>query len=634
MSARFSNNLAQQWATVNRTNRQLPSLEWFCLSSLSNTLCDVATALDLAAEVTAGEENEDPGNDESWLAQATTVRDFVFQDLPSTLVEVVAKARGGNSKHMWPPETAIESCSNTCRKKTHEDDAARFHSQELHPYGRQQSSRNSEFRELRWYHIRAFLHTHPSLAKLEVLPKETRPAFFKVPSDENDLFWLRHIPRMVNLTHLDLFQLGTDEVLQSVGATCPKLVYLKFQLRIQVNNTGHYERICVTEKGILALLNCQELKTITSDQSVWWSRVGDFQIELAFRKLILGLPKLEDFNIGGRMGGILNCDQNSDDDKITTTNLRVFREFKAEEEHIKVMERFCPNVRELYLTCDYHRKMTNEHKFMHRLAMSKKINSIKSLYMTGISLEAADARNPEGQLFADGLELFLKLKGGNLHTIKVTNKVASIVRFGYQQPAYSTESLRKLITNVAIGCPGLKELSIVAHVPDLRIEWSLPEDELKPRPFEKLQTFHLDTVLFDPNKTLKDILAQARNLDELCLRLGYPDGSEGPAYLYFEDLLSVNPLDKLRRLTVDSCRMEPAATQAVMDSCRSLRCFRFDPPGRDPPGSNEAFVARKREEINQVREIISERFPGCLNQLEHTSQRIYRQIKNLSQLTE
>ena len=73
----------------------------------------------------------------------------------------------------------------------------------------------------------------------------------------------------------------------------------------------------------------------------------------------------------------------ADDDKITTTNLRVFREFKAEEEHIKVMERFCPNVRELYLTCDYHRKMTNEHKFMHRLAMSKKINSIKSLHMTG-----------------------------------------------------------------------------------------------------------------------------------------------------------------------------------------------------------------------------------------------------------
>ena len=59
-----------------------------------------------------------------------------------------------------------------------------------------------------------------------------------------------------------IFQLGTDEVLQSVGATCPKLVYLKFQPRIQVNNTGHYERICVTEKGLLALLNCQELKTI------------------------------------------------------------------------------------------------------------------------------------------------------------------------------------------------------------------------------------------------------------------------------------------------------------------------------------------------------------------------------------
>ena len=59
-----------------------------------------------------------------------------------------------------------------------------------------------------------------------------------------------------------IFQLGTDEVLQSVGATCPKLVYLKFQPRIQVNNTGHYERICVTEKGLLALLNCKDLKTI------------------------------------------------------------------------------------------------------------------------------------------------------------------------------------------------------------------------------------------------------------------------------------------------------------------------------------------------------------------------------------
>ena len=43
------------------------------------------------------------------------------------------------------------------------------------------------------------------------------------------------------------------------------------------------------------------------------------------------------------------------------------------------------------------------------------------------------------------------------------------------------------------------------------------------------------------------------------------------------------------------------------------------------------IVARKREEINQVREIISERFPGCLNQLEHTSQRIYRQMRIYSQ---
>ena len=73
----------------------------------------------------------------------------------------------------------------------------------------------------------------------------------------------------------------------------------------------------------------------------------------------------------------------ADDDKITATNLRVFREFQAEEEHIKVMERFCPNVRDLYLTRDYHRKIKNEHKFMHRLAMSKKINSIKSLRITG-----------------------------------------------------------------------------------------------------------------------------------------------------------------------------------------------------------------------------------------------------------
>jgi len=243
--------------------------------------------------------------------------------------------------------------------------------------------------------------------------------------------------------------------------------------------------------------------------------------------------------------------------------------------------------------------------------------------------------NPEGQLSEDGVELFLKLKGGNLHTLNV------VLWSRHYASNMQHESARKLITNAAIGCPGLKELSIVAKVSknvrfgtDLRIEWSFPEDETKPRPFDRLQTFHLDTVLFDPNKTLKDILAHARNLDELCLRLGYPDGSEGPAYMNLEDLLSVNPLDKLRRLTVDSCRMEPAAAQAVMDSCRSLQCFRFDPPDKYPPGSSEAIVARKREEINQVREILLDKFPGCLTQLEHTSQRMYRQIKNLRQLIE
>merc|ERR1719317_491138 len=108
-------------------------------------------------------------------------------------------------------------------------------------------------KNLRWSQLRAALYLHPTLTRLEVASSETYPSLFKMSAHENDPFWNQELAKLVNLTFLDLSQLGTDSVLALVAQHMPKLVHIKFQPKIKVDHLGQYERSCLTDRGMLAL---------------------------------------------------------------------------------------------------------------------------------------------------------------------------------------------------------------------------------------------------------------------------------------------------------------------------------------------------------------------------------------------
>ena len=196
---------------------------------------------------------------------------------------------------------------------------------------------------LRWSQLRAAFYLHPRLTRLEIASYETYPSLFKSSEHESDPFWNQELVNLSNLTYLDLSQLGTDEVLYLVGQHMPKLVHIKFQPKIKVDQRGQYERTCLTDEGMLALTDCPALKTITVGNGVT-DRLGDRVVDpKVMKRMVMGLPSLENINLDC-MGRILAAEGDS-----FATNLKVFRERDPSQISADKLEALCPRVTKLAL---------------------------------------------------------------------------------------------------------------------------------------------------------------------------------------------------------------------------------------------------------------------------------------------
>ena len=157
--------------------------------------------------------------------------------------------------------------------------------------------------------IKLGLFLHPSIRKFNVDGKGNELMLMQ-QQDEfgtssigglDELFWCAHIRRLVNLIHLNLNLITTDEILLLIGNYCHKLEVVNIVSRIKQDNIpqepnqdgqpppmfpGITLKFCVSDIGLAALLKCQLLHKITmnkiTNQSLMPSNRGIHHFEILF----------------------------------------------------------------------------------------------------------------------------------------------------------------------------------------------------------------------------------------------------------------------------------------------------------------------------------------------------------------
>lgn len=219
--------------------------------------------------------------------------------------------------------------------------------------------------------IKLGLFLHPSIRKFNVDGKGNELMLMQ-QQDEfgtssigglDELFWCAHIRRLVNLIHLNLNLITTDEILLLIGNYCHKLEVVNIVSRIKQDNIpqepnqdgqpppmfpGITLKFCVSDIGLAALLKCQLLHKITmnkiTNQSLMPSNRG-ITLE-GVRNLVKGLPKLEYISFGS-MGKILHT---GFDSKVEELKLNYYSELDPTFVNISLLQSLCPHIAHLSLS--------------------------------------------------------------------------------------------------------------------------------------------------------------------------------------------------------------------------------------------------------------------------------------------
>jgi len=174
--------------------------------------------------------------------------------------------------------------------------------------------------------IKLGLFLHPSIRKFnvdgkgnELMLMQSHDDFGSNSGGLDEFFWCAHIRRLVNLVHLNLNSVTTDEILLLIGNCCPKLEVVDIVSRIKQDYIqqesipgqlppaasifpGITLKFCVSDVGLEALLKCKHLRkvTITNPKiSNPTSIPANRSITLAgVRSLVRGLPALEYISFG------------------------------------------------------------------------------------------------------------------------------------------------------------------------------------------------------------------------------------------------------------------------------------------------------------------------------------------------
>jgi len=168
--------------------------------------------------------------------------------------------------------------------------------------------------------VKLSLFMHPSLRSFAVDFKgnELVQPVFPELHGLDEWFWRNHLSQMQSLVELNLNLVATDEILATVGESCPNLKMINVVSRIRqsvVRNIhgshGHQGvllRYCVSDTGLTSLLKCQQLCKVVMNKITHLSSTTPSITLDGVRTLLDGLPKLQQMRFGS-VGKVLASPQ-------------------------------------------------------------------------------------------------------------------------------------------------------------------------------------------------------------------------------------------------------------------------------------------------------------------------------------
>lgn len=398
--------------------------------------------------------------------------------------------------------------------------------------------------------IKLGVFLHPNIAHFEVDNKGNE--LMQHQDDGLDeMFWCNQIHKLVNLTHLSLNLITTDEILICVGNSCPKLEVINIVSRIRQDiSTDHTPGItlkfCVSDIGLRSLQNCRNLKRITMNKIVNHHHANQGISLVGVRDLMRALPKLEFISFGA-LGKILCSDHWNEDQ---TLKLTTFCEVDPMYVNVERLVKICPHIQHISLSVPLVIGANGNIN-----ANNKNCTDIlMALANSSLTLRIVELQHfPYGEAF----QALLKSKG---HTI-----VELLFR---ASEAMHSEHL------IFIGkqCPNLTKLHLKEVGMEERPLGFTPEIR-RLRLFSKLSFVHISGRLWNPNVIIPLLLYAALDIKQVGL---LNMSNRANMDLTVMRLFQNNPLASLSNLSLYSgCFLSMSVIRQLVFDCPQLRALSF-----------------------------------------------------------
>lgn len=262
------------------------------------------------------------------------------------------------------------------------------------------------------------------------------------------------------------------------------------------------------------------------------------------------------------------------------------------------------------------------HAFLNQLAQSESLK-VRELGLYDVALSNIKMEQEEGEvenMDYPGTVCFFHQKGHHLHTLNIDYHT---LYGGFSQ----------MLMTIADTCNDLRHLTVThwpvvsfRHLPKLTVDRQRGQGSSRRRNYlKRLKTFVFHGRLANPQDVLPTLLADAFDIEVIDYRIGFLGHDVEDTRLdtsNLSELMRLNPLKRLRKLTIGQCQLNPATVRSLLERCPTLEGLRYiaPPPVRHPHHppiwvgqvNNPQHVINNNPQLTdntQILEIINQRFP-------------------------
>lgn len=349
-----------------------------------------------------------------------------------------------------------------------------------------------------------------------------------IPRAVNDEFWLKNLPKLGNVTMLDLSFVCTDELLEVVCDNCLKLEEIDITSKMRFVNDGsefgwseNHPKVFthVSDQGLLFLSKCKKLKKIKMLERLNKKFMGKTMTLYGIRNLVKSLPHLESLTFDD-MGSVLGSGMEDFEGRLSLTQITCRSPSLSE---LKEIVRLCPKLMGIVIVNDRGEGQASSAEIFSFLSNS-------DLQLKKLALENFP--------WDESLRSYLTSRGNHLSNFGLFGNCGRMTS--------------KDITIIGELCPNLLQLNLFGL-------WRENIDPFEPKRkkpnelFKKLRHVFLGGQEWNPKAVFSACIANAENLTQIGLQNGQNDNyfdlvSSVCLDQAFPDLKISNKLEKLEKL--------------------------------------------------------------------------------------